>query len=93
MSIQAQILNLLQEIRDRTDIAYLFVSHDLGVIRRVTDEALVMFRGKVVERGPTSRLLAEPEHPYTRMLLDSIPRVGWDPGRIAAERRALTFDA
>jgi oligopeptide transport system ATP-binding protein len=89
VSIQAQILNLLADIRRQTRIAYVVVSHDLGVVRRVTDEALVLFGGKVVERGPTERLLREPSHPYTRMLLDSIPRVGWDPGRIAAERRAL----
>jgi ABC-type glutathione transport system ATPase component len=91
VSIQAQILNLLADIRRQTRIAYVVVSHDLGVVRRVTDEALVLFRGKVVERGPTERLLREPSHPYTRMLFDSIPRVGWDPGRIAAERRALAL--
>ena len=91
VSIQAQILNLLGEIRSATSIAYLVVSHDLAVMRRITDETLVMLRGEVVERGRTDRLLRDPEHPYTRMLLDSIPRVGWDPEKIAAERREMSL--
>ncbi len=89
VSIQAQILNLLADIRAESGIAYIVVSHDLAVIRRITDDALVMLRGRVVERGRTAELLRRPEHLYTRMLLDSIPRVGWHPEKIAAERRTL----
>ena len=92
VSIQAQILNLLADIRGETGIAYIVVSHDLAVIRRITDDALVMLRGRVVERGPTVELLRRPRHLYTRMLLDSIPRVGWQPEKIAAERRALVLE-
>ncbi|MFC1415874.1 ABC transporter ATP-binding protein [Streptacidiphilus cavernicola] len=89
VSVQAQILNLLADIRAQTGIAYLFITHDLGVVRCVTDDVIVMRRGGVVESGRTARVLAEPQHPYTRLLLDSVPRPGWDPNRIAAARRAL----
>jgi oligopeptide transport system ATP-binding protein len=88
VSVQAQILNLLADIREQTGIGYLFITHDLGVVQCVTDEVLVMRRGRVVEAGPTARVLAEPQHPYTRLLLDSVPRPGWDPRRLAEERRA-----
>jgi oligopeptide transport system ATP-binding protein len=93
VSIQAQILNLLQRIRSETGVAYVVVSHDLGVVRRVTDDALVMLRGTVVELGPTDRLLRHPEHRYTKMLLDSIPRIGWEPGKIAARRRTAAAES
>ncbi|GAA2212869.1 ATP-binding cassette domain-containing protein [Nonomuraea monospora] len=89
VSIQAQILTLLDGLRRDTGIAYVFVSHDLAVVRHITDSALVMRHGRVVERGETERILRDPRHPYTRLLLDSIPSPGWDPGRVARDRRAL----
>ncbi|WP_432082817.1 ABC transporter ATP-binding protein [Streptomyces sp. WAC 04229] len=89
VSVQAQILNLLADIREETRIGYLFITHDLGVVRCVTDEVLVMRRGRVVEAGPTAEVLAAPQHPYTRLLLESVPRSGWDPEAIASARRAL----
>ncbi|MGW2231361.1 ABC transporter ATP-binding protein [Streptomyces formicae] len=89
VSVQAQILNLLADIRERTPIGYLFITHDLGVVRRVTDDVIVMRHGAVVEAGATADVLAAPAHPYTRLLLDSVPHPGWDPERIAAARRAL----
>ncbi|GAA1273536.1 hypothetical protein GCM10009665_71560 [Kitasatospora nipponensis] len=89
VSVQAQILNLLADIRERTGIGYLFITHDLGVVRCVTDEVIVMRHGRIVEAGPTDRVLDHPEHPYTRLLLDSVPRPGWDPRAIAGARRAL----
>ncbi|MFJ3910863.1 ABC transporter ATP-binding protein [Streptomyces vinaceus] len=89
VSVQAQILNLLAGIREQTGIGYLFITHDLGVVRCVTDDVVVMRRGRIVEAGPTAQVLAAPEHPYTRLLLESVPRPGWDPRGIAAARRAL----
>ncbi|MFD5145985.1 ABC transporter ATP-binding protein [Streptomyces sp. NPDC058401] len=89
VSVQAQILNLLFDIREQTGIGYLFITHDLGVVRCVTDDVIVMRSGRIVESGPTQQVLADPQHPYTRLLLESVPRPGWDPRSIAAARRAL----
>lgn len=89
VSVQAQVLNLLADIREQTGIGYLFITHDLGVVRCVTDDVIVMRHGRIVESGPTAEVLARPRHPYTRLLLDSVPRPGWDPRQIAAARRAL----
>ncbi|MEU6234377.1 ABC transporter ATP-binding protein [Kitasatospora sp. NPDC047058] len=89
VSVQAQILNLLAGIRERTRIGYLFITHDLGVVRCVTDDVIVMRQGRIVESGRTADVLARPRHAYTRLLLDSVPRPGWDPRSIAAARRAL----
>ncbi|MFF2779788.1 ABC transporter ATP-binding protein [Streptomyces sp. NPDC058052] len=83
VSIQAQILDLLREIRREAGIGYLFVTHDLAVVRHVADDVLVLKAGRVVEAGPVDRVLGAPEHPYTRLLLDSVPRRGWDPTRVA----------
>ncbi|MQY09445.1 ABC transporter ATP-binding protein [Actinomadura macrotermitis] len=89
VSIQAQILTLLDELRRETGISYVFVGHDLAVVRYITDTAIVMRHGRVVERGETERVLRAPQHPYTRLLLDSIPSPDWDLERVARDRRAL----
>ncbi len=81
VSIQAQVLNLLADIRDETHVSYILISHDLAVVRQLTDEAIVLHRGKVVERGRTARILDHPEHPYTQRLRASVPRPGWKPRR------------
>ena len=81
VSIQAQVLNLLADIRDETHVSYILISHDLAVVRQLTDEAIVLHRGKVVERGRTARVLDHPEHPYTQRLRASVPRPGWKPRR------------
>jgi oligopeptide/dipeptide ABC transporter ATP-binding protein len=73
VSVQAQILNLLASLRERRGLALVLISHDLAVVRYATDEALVMYAGHVVERGPTEQLFAQPLHPYTQVLVDSIP--------------------
>ncbi|MFE6689085.1 ABC transporter ATP-binding protein [Streptomyces sp. NPDC057743] len=76
VSIQAQILDLLATIRRETGISYLFVTHDLAVVRHVADEVLVLKEGRAVETGPAGRVLDAPEHPYTRLLVGSVPRRG-----------------
>ncbi|MEL5955122.1 ATP-binding cassette domain-containing protein [Streptomyces sp. CLV115] len=89
VSIQAQILQLLSEIRRDTGVALVFVSHDLAVVHHITDEVLVMRRGTVVEQGPTAEVLAGPQDPYTRLLLASVPRAGWDPADAVTARAAM----
>jgi len=79
VSIQAQILNLLSDIRAQRGVSYLFISHDLAVIRQVTEDTIVMRHGTVVEQGSTADVLDHPRHAYTRLLRDSVPRSGWDP--------------
>ena len=69
MSVQAQIVDLLRELQARHGLAYLFISHDLRVIRALAHEILVMKDGKIVEAGPTDRVMTAPEHPYTRALM------------------------
>jgi ABC-type glutathione transport system ATPase component len=81
VSIQAQVLNLLADIRDATGISYLLISHDLAVVRQLTEQVIVMRKGGVVERGPTAAVLDDPQHPYTRLLRESVPRPGWKPQR------------
>ena len=93
VSIQAQVLTLLADIRRDTAISYVFVSHDLAVIRAVTDEAIVMRSGRIVEEGPTEQLLGAPQHPYTKLLLASVPEPGWDPGAVGRARRELARTA
>ena len=73
VSVQAQILNLLNELRENLGIAYLFITHDLAVVRQVVDRAYVMYRGSVVEEGSVTALFDSPAHWYTRKLIDSIP--------------------
>ncbi|MER5323211.1 ABC transporter ATP-binding protein [Streptosporangium roseum] len=81
VSIQAQILNLLADIREQRSISYVFISHDLAVVNQISDAAVVMRHGRVVERGTTRALLREPREEYTRALLAAVPRPGWKPTR------------
>ncbi|KRB38493.1 dipeptide ABC transporter ATP-binding protein [Microbacterium sp. Root180] len=73
VSIQAQVLEVVSTVRRESGLTLLFISHDLAVVRRVCEETVVMSRGEIVERGQTQRLLADPQHPYTRRLLASVP--------------------
>jgi len=75
VSIQAQVLNLFIRLREELKLTYLFISHDLGVIRHVSDRVVVMYLGRVVESGPTAELYARPNHPYTAALIEEVPRI------------------
>jgi peptide/nickel transport system ATP-binding protein len=87
VSVQAQVLLLLKELRQRRGLAFLFVSHDLSVVRWFCDRVAVMYLGRIVEEGPAARVLADPLHPYARMLRDASPVP--DPARRGVLPRIL----
>jgi peptide/nickel transport system ATP-binding protein len=75
VTVQAQILALLAELKTRMNMGMLFITHDFGVVADIADDVLVMFRGEIVESGPVDTVLGNPQHPYTRALLDCVPDV------------------
>src|SRR3546814_9361393 len=75
VSVQAQVLNLMMDLQEEFKLAYLFISHDLSVVRHIADEVLVLYLGRPVEQGPKGLIFARPRHPYTRALLASTPSV------------------
>jgi oligopeptide/dipeptide ABC transporter ATP-binding protein len=76
VTIQAQILELLRELRDRLGMSMMLITHDLGVVAEMADDVVVMYAGRVVERGPVAAIFESPQHPYTEALLHSIPLLG-----------------
>ncbi|MGH2820857.1 MAG: ABC transporter ATP-binding protein [Actinomycetota bacterium] len=79
ISVQAQIINLLQQLQSEHDLAFMFIAHDLSVVRQLCQDVMVMYLGKAVELAPAEELFDDPLHPYTRALLSAVPRVG-SPG-------------
>jgi peptide/nickel transport system ATP-binding protein/oligopeptide transport system ATP-binding protein len=79
VSVQADILNLLEDLQDRYDLTYLFISHDLSVVRHIADRIAVMYLGELAEVAPTEELFESPKHPYTKALLSSVPRATPEP--------------
>ncbi len=84
VTVQAQILDLLQELQAETGMAIILITHDLGVVARMADEVAVMYAGRIVEQAPAASLFDDPQHPYTLGLLGSMPRIEAKPGRLLA---------
>ena len=74
VSVQAQVLNLMQDLQQQFGVSYLLISHDLAVVNHLCDEVCVVWKGKIVEQGPPGELFRNAQHPYTRTLLDAVPR-------------------
>ena len=89
VSIQAQILNLFMDLRERLGLTYLFISHDLGVVGHISDRVAVMYLGRIVEEGPAAEVLGRPNHPYTQALLADLPRLDARKRRFAATEGEL----
>jgi peptide/nickel transport system ATP-binding protein len=76
ISVQAQILNLLVELQRQRNLTFVLISHNVSVVRHMSDRVAVMYLGQIVELGAAEKVLTDPQHPYTRLLLDSVPRAG-----------------
>jgi len=92
VSIQAQVMNLLEELRSELGIAFVFIAHDLGVVRHFCDRVAVMYLGRVVEEGPRDMLYQKPQHPYTQALLSAVPDIAVVRGVPPKNRIRLTGD-
>ncbi len=90
VSIQAQVINLMQDLQQEFDLSYIFIAHDLAVVRHISDRIAVMYLGNLVEVGPAEEVYATPLHPYSRALLSAVPRP--DPEASQAERIRLSGD-
>jgi ABC-type dipeptide/oligopeptide/nickel transport system ATPase component len=86
VTIQKQIMDLLKELKGSTNMAILLITHNFGLVSDFADRVVVMFRGKIVEAGPTAEILRNPQHPYTRALIDCVPKLG------QKQRRLKTID-
>jgi len=87
VSIQAQVVNLLEDLQEQMGLTYLFISHDLSMVRHLATRVAVMYLGKIVELAPRDALYADPQHPYTRALLSAVPNP--DPETEATRQRTI----
>ena len=87
MSIQAQVVNLLEDLQDRLGLTYLFISHDLSMVRHIADRVAVMYLGQIAELSPRDALYADPLHPYAQALLSAVPEP--DPSQDSSRRRII----
>ena len=87
VTIQKQIIDLLKDIKQRRQMAIMMITHNFGIVSGFADRVIVMYRGEVVETGPTDEVLSKPQHPYTQALIACIPRLG------AKKRRLTTINA
>ena len=85
VSIQAQVINMLKDLQEQRGLTYLFVAHDLSVVKYISDRVVVMYLGMIVEQAETEELYSNPQHPYTKALLSAIPEA--DPDKAKANRR------
>jgi len=90
LSVQAQVLNLLQDLQDEFHLTYVFISHDLSVVRHIADDVMVMYYGEAVEHGPRDEVFNNPQHSYTKTLFAATPRVDVEAikARVASRKRA-----
>ncbi|AYM59877.1 MULTISPECIES: ATP-binding cassette domain-containing protein [Agrobacterium tumefaciens complex] len=93
LSVQAQVLNLLRDLQEEFELTYVFVSHDLSVVRYIADDVLVISKGEAVEQGSREELFADPKHPYTRQLFAATPITDVDAIRARVERRKAARQA
>jgi ABC-type oligopeptide transport system ATPase subunit len=92
VSIQAQVINLLMDLQGRLQLTYLFIAHDLRLVRHICTRVAVMYLGRIVEMGATEQLFADPRHPYTRALLSAVPVLDPDAPRTRVELDPASFD-
>jgi dipeptide transport system ATP-binding protein len=93
LSVQAQVLNLLRDLQEEFELTYVFVSHDLSVVRYIADDVMVISKGEAVEQGTREELFADPKHPYTRQLFAATPITDVDAIRARVERRKAARQA
>jgi len=91
VSVQAQVLNLMQDLQQQFGITYMLISHDLAVVNHLCDEVVVLYQGRIVERGSPGELFRNAQHPYTQSLVGAVPQVL--PGRARARRAAAAAAA